>query len=62
MENKQQPKENLRIQSSVYPEGWNPKDPASFNAAFQHIWREITKADKDPRHFQTYVQGAFCFN
>jgi len=49
--NKQQPKSEtkLRIQSSVYPEGYGTME--HFNSAWQNIYAEAEKAVKDLRHY-----------
>lgn len=63
MKHNQQPqkKENLKIQSSVYPEGWGT-GTQNFNDTFKHIHAEAAKASKDPRHYKTEARGAFCLN
>lgn len=62
MENNQKQPEKLRIQSSTYPEGWNPNDPRAFNAMWANAFSEAEKASRDRRHFQTTAVGAFSMN
>lgn len=65
MNNKQQqPKKesNLRIQSSVYPEGWGNQTPEQYNATWQHIFSESAKTLNDPRQYKDEMHKAFSIN
>lgn len=62
MENNQKQPEKLRIQSSVYPEGWNTNNPAAYNAIWANIFEQSAKAMVDPRHKKSPIMEAHRLN
>lgn len=45
-------KENLKLQSSVYPEGHGTME--HFNLAWKSIYDEAAKTHNDERHFKSF--------
>lgn len=63
MQNNKQPQETkLRIQSSVYPEGWGNQTPEQYNATWNHIYGEAAKTMKDSRQYDDTMHKAFGLN